>query len=239
MDGSFLKGMPVELIKQGQYHKLPVIIGTTRDELRIYTMSIPGLGLWSRASVNSLIKLLTGNNAPALMAMYDYKEFRRPIDLAFAFANQMAFDTPAFLMAQAMLGNNPVYWYRFDRDETRMPHKVGAMHGIDVPFVFGALKADTELIKLLASKKTVKKAATLGYTMMRYAANFARTGNPNGEGQPPWPAYTSEKKERLYIDNPITFRPLSEKELERYQWFAARSLEDIMAGKLSKTLKSK
>lgn len=239
VDGSFLPGMPVELIQQGKYTRVPVIIGTTRDELRSYTLTIPGLGLWSKTTVNGLIKLLTGDNAPELLAMYDYKEYRRPIDLAFAFGNQMAFDTPAYLMAQAMAGNNPVYWYRFDWHDTRMPHKVGAMHAIDVPFVFGAFKTNTELVKLLASKKTIKKAMPLGYTMMRYVANFARSGNPNGEGQPAWPGYNRESKNRLYIDYTISSRPLSAREVERYEWFAARSLEDIMTGKLSKKLKPK
>jgi carboxylesterase type B len=48
--------------------------------------------------------------------------------------------------------------------------------------------------------------------MMRYVANFARNGNPNSDGQVAWPAYTLEKKERLYFDDPITVRPLSEDE---------------------------
>jgi len=239
VDGSVLTAMPVELIQQGKYNQVPIIIGTTRDELRSYAIAIPGLGLWSKSMVNGLMKMLAGDNAPQILAMYDYQEFRRPIDLAFAFGNQMTFDAPAFLMAQAMAGKNPVYWYRFDWDETRMPHKIGAMHAIDVPFVFGALNADSRLMKLLASKKTVEKATPLAYAMMKYAAEFARTGNPNSDGQPKWPAYTTEKKERIYLDDPITVRPLSEAEVKRYQWYAEHSFEDVMAGKLSQSIESK
>lgn len=240
VDQSLLPDMPLKLIQNGKYNKVPVIIGTTRDELRSYALAIPGLGLWPRAFVNKLMKLLTGENAKEIMSMYDYREFRRPIDLAFAFANQMTFDTPAFIIAQSIAAENPVYWYRFDWDRTRMPHKVGAMHAIDVPFVFGAIHAESALMKLLASKKIVQKATPLSYTMMSYVANFARKGDPNnGDALPEWPAYSLEKKERLYFDEKITVRPLSELELKRYGWYAERSFEEIMSGKLSRSIGSR
>ncbi|HUT55414.1 MAG TPA: carboxylesterase family protein [bacterium] len=236
IDGSFLPELPVKMIEEGRYQKVPVIIGTTRDELRSYTMMVPGLGLWTRGTVNRLMKALTGPNYDAIMAMYDYGDFRRPIDVAFAFGNQMVFDTPEFMMAEAMAGNNPVYLYRFDWDHTRFPHKMGAMHAIDVPFVFGAFNPDTELVKLLATKKIVASATPLGYQMMDYLANFARTGDPNGASLPAWPAYTREKRERLYVNTDTAARPLSDLEVRRYQWFANRELKDVLAGPFSKLL---
>jgi len=60
VDGAVLPAMPVKMIQEGNYQKVPVIISTTRDELRVYTMMIPGLGLWSRGTVKELLKLLTG-----------------------------------------------------------------------------------------------------------------------------------------------------------------------------------
>jgi len=239
VDGSVLPAMPVELIQDGNYQKVPVIIGTTRDELRIYTMMIPGLGLWSRGTVKELMKLLTGPNYAAIMSLYDFHDFRRPIDLALAFGNQMVFDTPLFLMAEAMAGQNPVHIYRMDWDQTRLPHKMGAFHAIDVPFVFGALNADADLAKLLASKKTYERNKDLGYTMMDYVTNFARSGDPNGEGVPPWPAYTKEGRERLYFNTEITSRPLAEQEVMRYRWYAERSLNEVLTGSLSKRLSKK
>jgi len=194
------------------------------------------LGLWCKGTVNSLLKALTGPNAPELRAMYDYKDYRRPIDLAFAFGDQMVFDTPAFMMAEAMSGKNPVHFYRFDWDRTRFPHKMGAFHAIDVPFVFGALNMDMRLAKMLANKKSYERAEPLGYTMMAYVTNFARTGDPNGEGLPAWPAYTSENRERLYFNTEITHRQLTEQEVSRYRWYEARSLNEVLAGSLSRRL---
>jgi para-nitrobenzyl esterase len=131
-----------------------------------------------------------------------------------------------------MAGKNPVYWYRFDWHQTKLPHKVGAMHAIDIPFVFGSFDSNYKEFKQLASEKTVKNAMPLAYNMMKYVGNFARTGNPNSQGVPNWPAYSLLEKNRAYMDIPISVRPLSEIEVKRYEWFAAHPMKEVMTGKL-------
>ncbi len=39
----------------------------------------------------------------------------------------------------------------------------------------------------------------LSNAMMKYWTNFAKTGNPNGEGLVPWEPVTSENEKRLYL----------------------------------------
>jgi len=236
VDGSFLTAMPMDLIESGDYHKMPTIISTTHDELRLYTASIPGLGAWLRPSVNILMKGLVGPNYDEVMALYDYKEFRRPIDLALAFGNQMTFDTPLYMMAEAMSGENPVYLYRFDWHDTRLPNKMGAFHAIDVPFVFGTFDTDNELIQRLTREDTVEKNEYISFWMMDYITSFARTGVPYAEGAPEWPEYTTESKNRLYINKETTARELTDREVARYEWYADRTMGDIMEGPISRSL---
>lgn len=230
VDGYALTGLPIDMIEKGEYHRVPTILGSTRDELRIYTVMIPGLGLWSKGSTRSFMCLLTGGNCDEVVSMYKFSDYRRPIDLAFAFGNEMVFDTPAFLMAEAMSRNNPVYLYRFDWNRTRFPHKMGAFHALDVPFFFGALNIDYSLAKMLASEKTYANAEPLARDMMTYLANFARTGDPNQEGLPTWPAYNTKTRQRIHFDFPITTAPLSDAEVKRYRYYGEKGVYGTLAG---------
>ncbi len=40
--------------------------------------------------------------------------------------------------------------------------------------------------------------------MSSYWVNFARSGDPNGRGLPPWPAFTNAESKVLDISDPIT-----------------------------------
>jgi para-nitrobenzyl esterase len=148
----------------------------------------------------------------------------------------MSFDTPAFRVGEASAGNNPVYVYRFDWNDTRFPNKMGAFHALDIAFVFGAMDPDLELARILASHQTYVENMPLALRVMGYYANFAKTGDPNGPGLPEWPAYEPGTRQRLYIDTETQARPLTELEVQRFQYYAAHSMGEILSGDLAGAL---
>ena len=92
----------------------------------------------------------------------------------------------------------PVYTYRFDwgapdaKGRSVLPgtwgKRLGAFHGLDIPFflgndtIFGALQV------LLFTPTNEPGREALSVAMMEYLASFARTGNPNSRGStlPTW-----------------------------------------------------
>ena len=50
------------------------------------------------------------------------------------------------------------------------------------------------------------EAIRLGDIMSSAWINFARTGNPNGQGVPQWPAYTPDKKATMLFDTECEVR---------------------------------
>ncbi|XP_029943804.1 acetylcholinesterase [Salarias fasciatus] len=85
-----------------------------------------------------------------------------------------------------------VYLYLFDHRASNLawPEWMGVIHGYEIEFVFG-LPLEKRLNYSLEEEKLSRR-------MMRYWANFARTGNPNeglGDRGKRWPQFTlSEQK---------------------------------------------
>ena len=76
-----------------------------------------------------------------------------------------------------------VYAYHFSYTS---PYSPIASHTAELPFVFGTLTPQRFAPQSTAPGEDDRRMADL---MMAYWTNFARGGDPNGAGLPPWPAY--------------------------------------------------
>ncbi|MBQ9422292.1 MAG: carboxylesterase/lipase family protein [Pyramidobacter sp.] len=112
------------------------------------------------------------------------------------------------LERRVKLGGAPVYNYIFSWDTPVMGGYALAYHCSELPFVFNNIA--------LAEMATGagKEAFALAEKMSRAWVNFARTGNPNGEGLPEWPAWTSENGAVMIFDNECVVRNHPDKELQ-------------------------
>uniref|UniRef100_A0A8W4FJK2 Carboxylesterase type B domain-containing protein n=1 Tax=Sus scrofa TaxID=9823 RepID=A0A8W4FJK2_PIG len=83
---------------------------------------------------------------------------------------------------------SPTYMYEFQYrpsfSSDKKPKTVIGDHGDEIFSVFGfpLLKGDAP-----------EEEVSLSKTVMKFWANFARSGNPNGEGLPHWPMYDQEE----------------------------------------------
>lgn len=104
---------------------------------------------------------------------------------------------------QVKKGGTPIYTYYMDRKQPPKPNhgfKRGGppyggdtTHGSDVAYVFGTL--DERKLPYQPEDYELSDA------MMTYWVNFARTGDPNGEGLANWPPYTAETPWAMHFGN--------------------------------------
>src|SRR5690606_23430323 len=90
----------------------------------------------------------------------------------------------------------PAYMFHFGYVPPAMRERArfGAGHGSDVPFVFNNLN------ERRGAADPTQEEEKLAQIMNSYWANFAKTGDPNGENLPLWPLYDTQKEEILDIE---------------------------------------
>lgn len=114
-----------------------------------------------------------------------------------------AFVAGARHVARSVANRNlPAYLYHFDYvPEVRRGKVPGAAHGADVLYVFDALDAVPVVSRFLTDEDRAFAARVQSYWV-----NFARNGDPNGEGLPHWPRYDASTDELLFLGEEIGVR---------------------------------
>jgi len=99
-------------------------------------------------------------------------------------ARFIAYSTWKWLEMQLETGKSPVYRYHFEQTPPMPAGEAsrGAYHSADIEYVFETL--DSKHLPWTADDRK------LSGIISSYWTNFARSGDPNGEGLPEWPGYS-------------------------------------------------
>lgn len=100
------------------------------------------------------------------------------------FGGNMLAGIRAFAQVQLNNGKKPIHMYVFDREQPG-DDNVGVPHSCDNRYQFGTLDGSW--------RPYDASDWALSEQMQKYWANFARTGDPNGEGLTEWLPYTGDK----------------------------------------------
>lgn len=202
VDGIFLPKDPEELLAKLEFHPIPYIIGVNNDEcgwdIPNGFLNISNLeeGMDKEAAIKNIGKLPTGlPHEHNLILLDEYiGDATDPQHIRNGFLEALAdavFVVPSVKTAKLHReSGHPVYMYEFQHrasvhDDIR-PKFVKADHGDEIGFVFGGPFLMNE-VKMIGDATDEEKQ--LSRTLMKYWANFARNGNPNGNDLPEWLAY--------------------------------------------------
>jgi len=184
-DGTVIPKEGYNVFSTGEWaNKVPLIIGCTKDELKLF-------GYFRKNPHHST----------------------REYDLVWGYRSLLwrvsGLDS---LVCQMTLNSNiPIYVYRFDWGSPdnngmsvlpkNMGRDLGAHHAAEIPFFLGTGMGN---ISMILGKTHTKRnrigREKLTELCMNYLANFARSGNPNGDSLPHWsPWDKTEGKNKILI----------------------------------------
>jgi para-nitrobenzyl esterase len=186
-DGHVLPEQPVAeyLASPGGLPNVPVILGTNRDESRLFQALDP-------ASVRWLLGLFPRARDPRAYAAWS------------RYASGLWRAGGADEVAQAIVraGARNVFVYRFDWDEepsswlADMSGLLGAAHGMEISFVFGVWDFGSVTNRIFTPANQAGRVE-LSDAMMAYWARFAATGDPGrgSGGLPRWERWSESSAE--------------------------------------------
>lgn len=185
-----LPEQPIDALRDGSSVPVPLIQGSTHDEMRQTVASQydqRGTPL-SAADYPAVLGSIFGETAPAVLAHYPLSNYPTP---SLALATVLTDWGHAVGACQVLPADDaasrraPVYAYEFAQDEGRRigDFPLGATHGSDLPYLFDGT---------FTFAPPPPADPTLSAQMIDYWTQFARTGNPNPSNPGPapyWPSY--------------------------------------------------
>jgi para-nitrobenzyl esterase len=205
-DGVFLPLDPISAIAAGQYLRVPVLAGNTRDEGKLFPTFLALFGTGSGRSVTDkelfdIQYSYDPDAAPQIPIEKWVPPQYLPVDKPGGFNQMTELLDEIFLGVAARNAldtlksqQNDVWYYRFDWDEEPAPFNdiYGAAHAFDLPFLFGNF-GPSLFANIANSTANAPGRLALSKAMMASLGAFARHGDPNspaalGVAWPQWPA---------------------------------------------------
>lgn len=224
VDGVALPTAPMRAIAEGSAAGIPVLIGTNRDELKVFIAADPkGLApdeivvreRIERGFIAGEVELDPGE------VIEGYREARaargestEPRDLWSAIETDRMFRGGSIRAAEAQSRHEPrTFSYLFTWESPAMDGALGASHAVELPFMFGNLAAP----RMDSFAGSGPAADELSEKMMDAWLAFARTGNPSTARLGEWPSYEPSRRATMILGQD-TYVENAPYEAERRLW---------------------
>lgn len=211
VDGISVPIDPETALSEGAAKDIPILIGTTLDEWRLFTFFDDR---WKQMDENGLLEvfeqsfgLLWPKISDGLLESGELNQ-----TLYEKAMTDYIFTYPAIYLSECQVKQDtPVWMYRFDYQSTAFDGKLKSFHALEIPFVWNTIRK-TETERLTGNAPERLKLAN---QMHQAWIAFAHNGNPNTPELPEWPKYELENRPTMLfnVENEIANDPSTQQRL--------------------------
>ncbi|GAB3807805.1 carboxylesterase/lipase family protein [Humibacter antri] len=194
VDGDLVPEYPLTAMARGGALRVPLLIGSNRNEAMLFRLLRSPIVPNSSKAVQLMVERLGTPEALAVPSGYRGYPRLRP---ALSLATDAAFRMPTVWAASAHSSYAPTWAYEFDFAPPLMKAAgLGAMHGAELPHVFGA---DVPRVLSFGARGSGRR---LTERMQSRWVSFAQIGDPNPLGMSPvWPHYDTQSRSTYVFDS--------------------------------------
>jgi para-nitrobenzyl esterase len=205
VDGTLLPHHPFHPIAPALSDDVPVIVGYNQTEATLFMKRRdPDLLQLDASGLRRRVEALVGDDAERVIDIYRREHPRASAAdlLAYIATGRRRYPIDSIKLAErkAARGSAPVYLYTLT---WRTPAAGGALrtpHALEIPFVFDNVEESRRFVG--AGEEPQQLADAMSSTWLA----FARSGDPNNERIPTWPAYSLERREQMLFDVPCSIQ---------------------------------
>lgn len=182
---------PVEAMRRGTAHHLPLIVGSNAEEGRLFTRFLRLL-----PTTEPMIEALLANTDAATRDRITgaYPDYPDPAACV-RFGGDFAFNSAVWQIAEAHGAHAPTYVYRYDfAPRTLRWSGLGATHATELLAVFDVYRG--RFGTLLTAGVDRQAALRVSDQVQRRWRSFSRVGVPGDD----WPAYTDADRAVMVFD---------------------------------------
>lgn len=184
---------PPDIMGAVALNPVPLVIGTTRDESRLFTMFDPQYADCDEAKWHKFAQDNFGERFRDIARVFeDHRQECTPAQLIAAVQTEHSFRQPAVALSENRVrAGSPTWMYWFTWASTAFGGAVGSCHALDIPFVFDNLSAPG-ISMLLGDRPGQQAVAT------RFADELTEFA---AKGHAAWPTYDLGSRSTLRIDD--------------------------------------
>jgi carboxylesterase type B len=210
IDGVVVPARPLERLVDGAGAGIDLMTGSTLDEFNFF---LAPTGAIDRVTPEELAGAIAAYGLPAQETLATYRAARPgagPGELLSAIQGDWLFRIPALRLADAHAGSSPAtYMYEFAWRSPQFSGRLGAGHGLEMPFVFDLLPDGPD--PLLGAHPPRQLAGAMHAAWVGFATH----------GECPWPKYDLSRRSTMRFDahSEVVYDPRS---AERALWESIR-----------------